>query len=104
MSATWALTGVFAFEELASVVGADVRRERVLPEAHLAELVRRHAVGTQRDDPRLRSPAATRASTMYSSVALLVELKTIFAYLDGLLRAASPVPGKKERGRAGWAY
>ena len=42
------LETVFAFEE-ASVVRADVRRERVLPEAHLAELVRRHAVGSQRD-------------------------------------------------------
>ena len=47
------LQAIFAFEE-ASVVRADVRRERVLPEAHLGELVRRHAVGAQRDDPRLQ--------------------------------------------------
>ena len=47
------LQAILAFEE-ASVVRADVRRERVLPEAHLAELVRRHAVGAQRDDPRLQ--------------------------------------------------
>ena len=47
------LQAVFAFEE-ASVVRADVRGERVLPEAHLAELVRRHAVGTQGNDSRLQ--------------------------------------------------
>ena len=47
------LQAIFAFEE-ASVVCAHIRRERVLPEAHLAELVRRHAVGAQRDDPGLQ--------------------------------------------------
>ena len=47
------LKTVFAFEE-ASVVRADVRGERVLPEAHLCELVGRHAVAVQRDDPRLQ--------------------------------------------------
>ena len=54
------LETVFAFEE-ASVVRADVRRERVLPEAHLAELVRRHAVGTQRDYARLEVAWQRRA-------------------------------------------
>ena len=47
------LETVFAFEE-ASVVRAHIRRERVLPEAHLGELVRRHAVGTQGNDSRLQ--------------------------------------------------
>ena len=54
------LETVFAFEE-ASVVRANVRRERVLPEAHLAELVRRHAFGPQRDDPGLQRRRERRA-------------------------------------------
>ena len=49
------LQTVFAFEE-ASVVRADVRRERVLPEAHLAELVRRHAVAPQGQDNFVKLP------------------------------------------------
>ena len=54
------LQAIFAFEE-ASVVRADVRGERVLPEAHLAELVRRHAVGAQRDHARLEVAWQRRA-------------------------------------------
>ena len=54
------LQAIFAFEE-ASVVRADVRRERVLPEAHLGEFVRRHAFGPQRDDPGLQRRRERRA-------------------------------------------
>ena len=56
------LQAIFAFEE-ASVVRAHIRRECVLPEAHLGELVRRHAVGTQRDDPRLQRRRERRAES-----------------------------------------
>ena len=87
------LQAIFAFEE-ASVVRADVRRERVLPEAHLAELVRRHAVGAQRDDPRLQCRRECCAESDDEFVGRAIRLELVKLATTGFARERSG-PGVK---------
>ena len=86
------LETVFAFEE-ASVVRADVCRERVLPEAHLGELVRRHAVAAQ---PVGVASLLQSVSSSSESDSLLTGLNGVRARQESIL-SRPPRHGRSER-------